>query len=78
MCRNVVLIELLNTNRDEGVNFAVQKGVQISRSAVRYFRHNDMQDLERVLMAVQQEDKKACVHPRLLLSDSSVIELEHL
>lgn len=42
--------------RDEGVNFAVQKGVQISRSNVRYFKHNDMQDLERVLDDIRVDD----------------------
>jgi serine palmitoyltransferase len=40
---------------DEGVNFAVQKGVQISRSIVRFYKHNDMEDLERVLNEIQRE-----------------------
>lgn len=43
---------------DDGVCFAVQKGVQISRSVVKYFKHNDMQDLERVLKEIKYEDKK--------------------
>ncbi|KAG2185030.1 hypothetical protein INT43_000943 [Umbelopsis isabellina] len=41
---------------DDGVNFAVQKGVQISRSNVRYFKHNDMEDLERVLEEIRVDD----------------------
>ncbi|ORZ23591.1 pyridoxal phosphate-dependent transferase [Absidia repens] len=40
---------------DEGVNFAVQKGVQISRSNIRWFKHNDMNDLERVLNDIQMD-----------------------
>ncbi|KAI9101035.1 pyridoxal phosphate-dependent transferase [Phlyctochytrium arcticum] len=40
---------------DAGVSFAVQKGLQISRSTVKYFKHNDMADLERVLQDVQRE-----------------------
>ncbi|ORX90870.1 PLP-dependent transferase [Basidiobolus meristosporus CBS 931.73] len=40
---------------DAGVNFSIQKGVQISRSRVEYFKHNDMEDLERVLQTVQKE-----------------------
>ncbi|CAO3591414.1 unnamed protein product [Absidia cylindrospora] len=40
---------------DEGVNFAVQKGVQISRSNIRWFKHNDMNDLERVLNDIQAD-----------------------
>ncbi|CAO3597831.1 unnamed protein product [Absidia cylindrospora] len=38
---------------DEGINFAIQKGVQISRSNIRWFKHNDMNDLERVLNDIQ-------------------------
>ncbi|KAI8096600.1 pyridoxal phosphate-dependent transferase [Halteromyces radiatus] len=38
---------------DDRVNFAIQKGVQISRSNVRWYKHNDMNDLERVLNEIQ-------------------------
>ncbi|KAI8146690.1 pyridoxal phosphate-dependent transferase [Fennellomyces sp. T-0311] len=48
---------------DDGVCFSVQKGVQISRSNVRYFKHNDMQDLERVLDDIRVDDM---VHKRKL------------
>lgn len=40
---------------DEGVSFAIQKGVQISRSIVRTYKHNDMEDLERVLKEINTE-----------------------
>jgi serine palmitoyltransferase len=40
---------------DKGVNFAIQKGLQISRSTVRWFEHNDMDDLERVLEEIRIE-----------------------
>ncbi|OBZ82580.1 Serine palmitoyltransferase 1 [Choanephora cucurbitarum] len=40
---------------DDGVCFAVQKGVQISRSIIRTFKHNDMEDLERVLKEIDRE-----------------------
>ncbi|EFP05273.1 CRE-SPTL-1 protein [Caenorhabditis remanei] len=43
---------------DEGVNFAIQKGLQASRSRVEYFKHNDMEDLERLLLEQEQRDKK--------------------
>ncbi|EIE76471.1 hypothetical protein RO3G_01175 [Rhizopus delemar RA 99-880] len=43
---------------DEGVSFAVQKGVQISRSIVRFYKHNDMEDLEKVLNEIQAEHIK--------------------
>lgn len=43
---------------DEGVNFAVQKGVEASRSKVRYFHHNDMDHLRRLLEEQHQQDVK--------------------
>jgi serine palmitoyltransferase len=33
----------------------MQKGIQISRSNVYYFKHNDMEDLERVVKKIQEE-----------------------
>jgi len=43
---------------DEAVNFSIQKGIQASRSEVRYFRHNDMNDLEELLKEQKELDKK--------------------
>jgi serine palmitoyltransferase len=43
---------------DRGVNFAIQKGIQISRSTVRWFDHNDLKSLEEVLEGVEKERKK--------------------
>lgn len=43
---------------DEHANDAVFTGAQLSRARVRTFRHNDMVDLERVLTAVDDEDRK--------------------
>ncbi|TPX59515.1 hypothetical protein PhCBS80983_g02383 [Powellomyces hirtus] len=42
---------------DAGVSFAVQIGLRISRSIVKYYKHNDMQDLERVLQQLAKERK---------------------
>ncbi|KAI7902791.1 pyridoxal phosphate-dependent transferase [Cokeromyces recurvatus] len=41
---------------DDSVSFAVQKGIQISRSIVRWYKHNDMADLERVLEEIRMDD----------------------
>lgn len=41
---------------DDAVSFAIQKGVQISRSIVRWYKHNDMADLERVLEEIRMDD----------------------
>jgi len=43
---------------DRAVNFAIQKGIQISRSTVRWFDHNDLKSLEEVLISVEKERKK--------------------
>ena len=40
------------------MNFAIQKGIQISRSTVRWFDHNDLNSLEETLVAVEKERKK--------------------
>ena len=43
---------------DEGVNFCIQQGLIASRSVVKYFKHNDTEDLERLLLEQAKEDKK--------------------
>ena len=43
---------------DRGVNFAIHKGLQISRSTIRWYAHGDMNDLERVLQSVERERKR--------------------
>jgi serine palmitoyltransferase len=43
---------------DRGVNFAIHKGIQISRSTVRWFDHNDLKSLEDVLESMEKESRK--------------------
>lgn len=43
---------------DECVAFSIQKGLAASRSQIRWFKHNDMEDLERLLKKQEEEDKK--------------------
>jgi len=40
---------------DEGVSYSIRSGIQLSRSEVQYFKHNDMRDLERILQRVEAE-----------------------
>ncbi|KAI8379510.1 pyridoxal phosphate-dependent transferase [Radiomyces spectabilis] len=54
---------------DEGVNFAVQKGVQISRSNVRWFKHNDVADLERVLRDIQTDQLTRPLTRRFIVTE---------
>ncbi|KAF8665043.1 hypothetical protein AX16_000655 [Volvariella volvacea WC 439] len=43
---------------DRGVNFAIQKGIQISRSTVRWYDHGDIDSLIHVLEGIEKEKKK--------------------
>jgi serine palmitoyltransferase len=43
---------------DRGVNFAVHKSIQVSRSTVRWYDHNDLRSLEDVLESVERERAK--------------------
>uniref|UniRef100_A0A914CV92 Serine palmitoyltransferase 1 n=1 Tax=Acrobeloides nanus TaxID=290746 RepID=A0A914CV92_9BILA len=43
---------------DKGVNFAIQKGLQASRSRIEWFEHNDVEDLERLLEIQAEKDRK--------------------
>ena len=45
-------------SRDECVNFAIQKGLDASRSKIRYFRHNDTEHLEQLLQQQAAEDRR--------------------
>ncbi|OCU01214.1 hypothetical protein XELAEV_18007003mg [Xenopus laevis] len=58
---------------DEAACFAIQKGLQASRSSIKYFKHNDMDDLERLLKEQELEDqknpRKACVTRRFIVAE---------
>ncbi len=43
---------------DEGIHYAIQKGIEASRSHVKWFRHNDIKDLERLLAEQDILDRK--------------------
>lgn len=43
---------------DRGVNFAIQKGIQVSRSTVYWYDHNDIDSLRLVLEQVKRDEKR--------------------
>jgi len=43
---------------DRAVNFSIRKGLQVSRSTIRWFEHGSMKDLEDVLSRVAAEQAK--------------------
>lgn len=40
---------------DESAHFGIQQGINLSRSNVLYYKHNDMEDLERILSDVDEK-----------------------
>ena len=55
---------------DKGANYAIRKGIQISRSTVRWYEHNDMEDLERVLAKVVREQAKKPLVRRFIITEA--------
>lgn len=53
---------------DKGVTHSIQTGITLSRSTVHYFNHNDMADLERVLIETMP------THPKKLVRKFLVVE----
>lgn len=43
---------------DSGCNFAIQVGMELSRSRISWFKHNDLGDLEEQLKKITAKDKK--------------------
>jgi len=54
---------------DKAVNYAARKGLQISRSTVRWYEHNDMDDLQRVLEKVTKEQAKKPLTRRFIVTE---------
>ena len=54
----IIPLSLSHTHSDEGVCFPIQKGIIASRSKIKYFKHNDMVDLERLLEEQKKLDEK--------------------
>ncbi|KAL1962974.1 hypothetical protein VTN77DRAFT_8820 [Rasamsonia byssochlamydoides] len=55
---------------DKGVSYAIRKGIQISRSTVRWYEHNDMEDLERVLEKVTREQARKPLTRRFIITEA--------
>ena len=54
---------------DEAINYAARRGIQISRSSVRWFKHNDANDLERVLKEVVKEQNGKPLTRRFIVTE---------
>jgi serine palmitoyltransferase len=54
---------------DSAVNYSVRKGLQLSRSTVYWYRHNDMEDLEQVLQRVVKIYAKKPLTRRFIVAE---------
>ncbi len=54
---------------DRAVNYAIRKGLQICRSTIRYYEHNNMEDLERVLQKVVKEQARKPLTRRFIVTE---------
>lgn len=54
---------------DRAVNYAIRKGIQISRSTVRWYEHNDLEDMERVLKEVVREQEGRALTRRFIITE---------
>jgi serine palmitoyltransferase len=55
---------------DRAVNYSIRKGLQASRSTIRWYDHNDMADLERVMQAVVREQARKKLTRRFIVTEA--------
>lgn len=60
---------------DKGVNYSIRKGLQVSRSNIKWFNHGDMADLERVMKGVAAEQAKSKKLTRRFIVTEGLFEL---
>ena len=54
---------------DKAINYAIRKGIQISRSTVRWYKHNNIEDMQRVLEKVVREQSKKPLTRRFIVTE---------
>ena len=59
------------TVADHDIDFVIQKGLQFSCSAVRWFENNDLRNLEDVLLSVEKEQWK--LHARRFIVTEGIL-----
>jgi serine palmitoyltransferase len=54
---------------DRAVNFSIRKGLEISRSIIKWYNHGDMEDLERVMQRVVKDQAKKKLTRRFIVTE---------
>ncbi|RYC58019.1 hypothetical protein CHU98_g8189 [Xylaria longipes] len=60
---------------DKMVNYSIRKGLEASRSTIRWYNHNDMADLERVMKKVAEEQAKKKILTRRFVVTEGLFEM---
>lgn len=55
---------------DRAVNYAIRKGLEVSRSSIRWYDHNDMDGLERILHKVVSEQDRKKLTRRFIVTEA--------
>ncbi|KAI1371902.1 aminotransferase class I and II [Hypoxylon crocopeplum] len=60
---------------DKMVNYSIRKGLEASRSIIKWYEHNDMEDLEQVMKKVAQEQAKKKILTRRFIVTEGLFEM---
>ncbi|KAI0394466.1 aminotransferase class I and II [Xylariaceae sp. FL0594] len=60
---------------DRMVNYSIRKGLEASRSTIRWYKHNDMADLEHVMKKVAEEQAKRKILTRRFIVTEGLFEM---
>ncbi|KAK4242839.1 pyridoxal phosphate-dependent transferase [Achaetomium macrosporum] len=55
---------------DRGANYSIRRGLEVSRSSIKWYNHNDFEDLERVMRKVVQEQAGKKLTRRFLVTEA--------
>lgn len=55
---------------DKGANYSIRRGLEVSRSTIRWYNHNDLDDLERVMRKVVQEQAGKKLTRRFIVTEA--------
>lgn len=60
---------------DEMVNYSIRKGLEAARSSIRWYKHNDYDDLEKILKKVAQEQARKKILTRRFIVTEGLFEM---
>lgn len=60
---------------DKMVNYSIRNGLEASRSNIKWYKHNDMEDLERTLKTVAEEQAKKKILTRRFIVTEGLFEM---